>query len=120
MFRQKTLKYNIRGDEWKIVVYSPSIYVKRLGQDSAALTETDKKFIAFDAGEMTEGIVLHELVHVFVSYLNHDDANLTIDQFEEMMATMIERSGKELISISEDIWKKISKYKITLDESEKI
>ena len=114
-FRQKTIKFQIRGDEWKIILYSPTVFVKKF-LECSAITETEQKFVAFDISLMTEPIVLHELVHVYISYQHYGDAGLDLDQFEEIFCTMFEKQGHEIISLSQEIWNKIKKYKIVVDE----
>lgn len=110
MFRQKTYKFSIRGDEWKIVVLNPSIFNKKHG-DCEAIMDDNEKYAHFKTDEITEKAVRHELFHIFCSYLYHNSAKLTVDQFEESVAELLENHLDEYYKLSTVIYNKIAKHK---------
>ena len=110
---KKTINFELRGDKWKVVVYNPKIYNKKIDKDSRALTDDEEKSIYFKADSITERIVIHEICHAYISYCNLSDAGtLKPEDMEEIFCQMIEKQGEELLNTAKYIYKKISKYKV--------
>ena len=110
--KQKTFHFIVRGDNWKVIVYSPKTFVKKFDTKTAAWTMEYEKTMVFNAECLSERIVTHEVCHAFISYCNYSDADIKADDLEEIFCQMIEKQGEELISVAKYIYKKIEKYKV--------
>lgn len=109
-FRQKTFRFMIRGDEWKIVIFCSTLFKKKHG-DCTAIMDTDERWIHFRTDRITKMVVTHELFHVFCSYLYHNSADLSNDQLEESIAEFMEKHLDEYYNLIPVIFNKIIKYK---------
>lgn len=115
--KRKNLEHTIRGDKWKIKLLCPEYYTKQYGADSAALTLPKEKILAFSTDEISLNVVTHEVTHAFITYLHYEDANLSLDQLEEMFCSMMEHQGQELLDCAKELYKKMEPYYFPIDNS---
>lgn len=73
------------------------------------LTGTDGKCIFFVEGSVTKDVVTHELFHIYVSYFHLDSADVSVEQFEEIIAEFLEANLDKFIKKRNSIYNKLKK-----------
>jgi hypothetical protein len=99
----------IFGNKWKVFLAEEEKYIKIWGDTDAAHTLPSKKEIHFNDGELTQGIVRHELFHAFVSESSVDNSGLDGDQMEELAATLFEKHGDRITRLARKVYKELKK-----------
>ena len=79
----------INGEKWKYRFLSEKAADKVCGNITAH-TLPREKTIEFRASDFTFGVAVHELFHAYCSYLYLTSSNVTNDNFEEIIAEMLE------------------------------
>lgn len=88
---KRSKKIKILGVLWSYKILEDFNYDSKHGTDSAAYIEHDehKPFIRFRASDFSLPTVRHELFHAYVFGLHLSSADLSVDQFEEVVAEML-------------------------------
>lgn len=102
------MKIDIQGDTWTCSALNTKKYENKYGDDSLAMTLTDKKTIDFNKKSFTIETVRHELFHVFHYGLYLGSAeDLNKDDYEEILAEMVSNNLEKMIRISNKIYKEL-------------
>ncbi len=76
--------------------------------DASAVTMADTQEVFFIAEDFNLGLVRHEVRHTFLAELCIDDANLTIEQFEEINCTLDEKRWDDMGKLSLKVFETFS------------
>jgi hypothetical protein len=90
MTKNKHLTLKVKGIEWKVFIQTPAAYKRKHGNDSDAITYPDDKELHFKKDHVRFGTCLHEVWHLFIACSGINSASLTVDQFEEVSAEILE------------------------------
>lgn len=88
---------SIIGHPWAIDYLTPKQYVRKWGNDSYAITETDEKCIYFVQDFTNLETIRHELAHAYASQLSLTELQLDDDQVEEFFCELV---GKYALTIA--------------------
>ena len=77
------------------------------GFAALTLTGKDGPCLFFTEGNVTKGIVSHELFHLYVSYFHIDSADITVVQFEEIVAEFLEQNLDKFTKTRNKLFKKL-------------
>ncbi len=106
-----TVRFFVRGEVWQARVLTDSAYKKAHGKGSLAETLKDTRQLVFRAKGVTQGIVLHELVHAYFKYVPlGSTSDITAHDHEEIFAEFIEQAGVELIRLGHKLYKELRPY----------
>ena len=102
--------FNMNGYRWEVIITSPSHPCLRRSNGSYALGSCDNNCKTIYLNEFIPPdkllkVLCHEITHAAMFSYN---VNLSLDQ-EELVADLIATYGKEITSIADKIFKKISK-----------
>ena len=78
-----------------------------------ALTASDTKCLFLVEDSVTKNIITHELFHIYVYYLYLDSADVTLRQFEEILAEFFEETLDKFIKKRNSLYNRFKK----LDDS---
>jgi len=88
--KKNKLQINVHGFKWEILILPDDAYVKATNRpDTAGICYSNKRRIYLKAAEFSRALVIHELYHVYVSYLhlNSVDPNeISLKNYEEIHA----------------------------------
>lgn len=102
------VKAKIKGDTWSFYLVSEE-KMKSLREDGAdlgGLCLPETKQIYFEKSEFKLEFVKHELIHAYASYLHLGDTNnISLDDLEEIFASMFAADGEKIIRQARRIWK---------------
>lgn len=80
------------------------------GLEIAGLCIVGRKVILVEESSVTEQVVLHELIHAYYSDLHLGDTNdMTLDDMEEVAASLFSEKGEMLIAKAKKITKALIK-----------
>lgn len=101
-------KIKIKGCDWTVKLLTPKQYAKEASKDevygSAAYTTVEgSRKIVLQKGDVTVGIIRHELSHAIVSEAPILSAELTSHQVEEMMCEIIQKDWGLISKLTEEI-----------------
>lgn len=106
---------NIMDDAWEIYLLTEE-EAEELDQElndsegsfrALTLTGEDGRCIFFVEGSVSKSVVTHELFHLYVSYLHIDSADITIEQFEEIIAEFLEANLDKFIKTKNKLYNKL-------------
>ena len=107
--KQKIVTLTIKDKTWVFKLLNSSSYLKKHGDDSDAITMPTEKEVHFDKASLTIGVILHELMHVYVDESNTESARLTPDQVEELACTIVQEHYIDIIKYAHTIMDKFTK-----------
>lgn len=85
--------HTINDDVWTFVLVTEEEALEMDdGLGYAAMTDTKEKYMYITESNVSRGVVTHELFHLYVSYFNLNSADITVDQFEEIVAEFLENN----------------------------
>lgn len=108
----RSFKFKINDDSWEgyLITEDEALELDMKKNDIedgfAALTSTDDRCLFIVETHVTKNIIAHELFHIYVSYFHIDSANVTIHQFEEIVAEFLEVNLSKFIKKQNYIFKK--------------
>lgn len=106
----RKFKMRIHGDLWEFYKITLEEMDELAEDDSTkAITHLEEHTMFFVETEINKGLVIHELFHVEVSYMNLGSANISVDQFEEVVAEFLEYNLVKFTRLSNKIFNKINK-----------
>lgn len=79
------------------------------GFRALTLTGEDGRCIFFVEGNITKAVITHELFHLFVSYFHLDSADVTIEQFEEIVAEFLEANLDKFVKTKNKLYTALKK-----------
>lgn len=88
--KTKTFTITICGERWKYRILPKPKFKQLHGDNSDAVTETKQKRMDFKPEGVCIGTVRHELFHAYASYLFLNSSNIDKDDYEEIVAEMLE------------------------------
>lgn len=97
----------IIGDKWKIIIMEEDAFVRRFGNDTAAITILEDRKIYFHHNDFTKEIIRHEIYHAALFQTCTESASLTNDQFEEVACDVFGRFGPRLNRLANLIYKEL-------------
>lgn len=90
MTKNEHITINIKGIPWKIYVHNPTVYRRKHGSDSSAITYPEDYEIHFKKDHIRYGTVLHELGHALTWSSGSASTNMDKDQMEELIWGLME------------------------------
>ena len=102
--REMTL--DIKGNSWKFEVISDRTFIKRHGKehhDSGAVTSTPDNVVSFRKSSLSFHSIVHELIHVFVFESHTESMEQSLDDREELCASIISNNYFLIGSLAEKI-----------------
>jgi phosphoserine phosphatase len=108
--KNKTFSITINGDRWKFRIYSREEYEKKVGPDSSAATHPEKRLMSFHAEALSRGAIIHELFHAYCRSLYLESSNVARDDFEEIVAQMLEEKLDVIAEQATQMHKKMGAY----------
>lgn len=118
----RSFKQKINDDFWELYLITEEeaneLDEKLNGDDDGGfraltLTGEDGRCIFFVEGNVTKAVVTHELIHLFVSYFHLDSANITVEQFEEIIAEFFEANLDKFIKTRNKLYNNLKKLEQT-------
>lgn len=95
---------NIKGDVWNIYMI-PDHDTTISDEDAAAHTDFDLKESYFRKGDLSLGIVKHEVWHMYWGYTClSDTTSMTLSDIEEVSATMYEYNDDKMRATTIEIY----------------
>ena len=109
----KLVRTTINDDEWHIylVPQSDMRVIKDDDTDPAATTDTDTKEIHIVEEEFEYSILAHEVFHAYAHYLFLWDTELSIKDYEEVMANLFAYKGKAMQKKTDEIYAALLKLR---------
>ena len=101
------MKVQISNDTWKMIILETEEFEKRIGQDIAGLTDTQRKQIFFSEEDFNKELVVHELCHAYYSGLCLEATTLSNEQIEEVFCEMFAKHGSKILKQASQIYKKL-------------
>ena len=111
--RSKTFRITLQGKRWTYSVLSSGLYKKREGDDSDAMTHGSKRKMIFDASKLSLGACRHELFHAYCTNLYLNSAEISVDQFEEIVAEWAEDHLDEWAKKASEMYTKMRDSGVT-------
>ena len=102
--REMTL--DIKGTSWKFEVISDRVFNKKHGKehhDSRAVTSTPDNVVSFRSSSMYFHNIIHELIHIFVLESHTESMEQSLDDREELCASIISNNYFLIGSLAEKI-----------------
>lgn len=102
-------KISIKGVLYTYQALTPSKY-KKHNPESMAHVEKSKKEIIFDKSELSLKVVIHEVTHAFINQCHlGSTSDISLEDFEEVICELMEDHIFDIISVSEEIYRELSK-----------
>lgn len=95
----------IKGGLWEVSLLKDITYNKFYPKESAAITVRGSKKIIFNKEHYNKEVVIHELLHAFTAECCIHDADLTGHQTEEVIASLLEHSLKDIMVLANRLYK---------------
>lgn len=102
------MRLKIIDSYWKVKLITRDQFNAEF-ESGEALTDTDGKTVYFIKGAVNENVVRHEIFHVYFSHTLITSSDLTMDQTEEVAAELIGKYGKDIIEVSDKLYKRLMK-----------
>lgn len=111
-------KFKINEDTWMLYLLTEEEAIeldeKVNGDDAsgdpfAGMVTFEDRCLFLVESKANKGTILHELVHIYIDYMNLGSANLDVDQFEEVIAVWLENNVDKLIKMRDNIYRKYKK-----------
>lgn len=107
------ISFQVFGEKWTAYLYEPDTYEDKFGSDSEAITVSQKdtklREMHFNAEDFSEAVVRHEIFHVYHTNQYIGSAHLKSEQMEEVGAELFGIRGKEMIQLSDKLYKYFKK-----------
>ncbi len=88
--KTRTYSITINGDRWRYRVLPTASFEKKHGSDCAAVTSNERKTMEFDEEHLSRKTIIHELFHAHCRYLYLGSSSIAWEEFEEIVAEMLE------------------------------
>ncbi len=100
----------ICGDEWTYSILPQTDYDEDPELvDSTAYTDKRARRMVFCAEKFSRGAVVHELFHAYCKYLYLNSASISQDDFEEIVAEMLEDKIDIILTQTKEICRCLKK-----------
>ncbi len=105
------IKFKINGHNWRIkTVNTDEMREQRADGDFAGLCVPKDRMIFIDDDNVDFETVSHEMFHAYFNYLHLDDTiDLSINNFEEIMASWFCSNADEVIKKAKQLTKALQK-----------
>lgn len=108
MASKKFVTRSIKGAEWHFYLESSSVYKRKHGSDSDAITYIKEREVYFNRAEFDTNCVRHELFHIYVAESNiNSSPDFTKDDMEDLGAEIMGESGPLIIQEADFIHNKL-------------
>lgn len=97
------LKLDVKGHEWTVAILPKWRFERRFGASNLAFCDTEKRTLFFSKPSLTEEVLLHEMVHAYLSESCVDSAELTQKQTEEVAADLFSKYGARMIAQAREL-----------------
>jgi hypothetical protein len=113
----RSFKFKVNEDEWQGYLITED-EAKELdekfndvdiGFGALTLTKDDGRCLFVVEGHVTKNIIVHELFHIYVSYFCLGSTDVSLDDFEEIIAEFLELHLTKFIKKSNSLYKKFKK-----------
>lgn len=105
---QITTSVIINGDTWRFTILSTPVYTRKHSDiaDSAAISMVEQRIVDFSQDDFSESVLLHELIHVYFSYLCLDDTtSIGIGDAEEIFANFFVKYHNKILKTYHILYK---------------
>lgn len=104
----RSFTFKINDNTWTgaLITEEEAIELDTDGEGFSAMFSPTKKTLFVTEGNVTKEDIGHELTHLFVDSLCTTSANLTVDQFEEIIAEFIGHNVDKFIKKRNMLFKK--------------
>lgn len=108
MANKKFVRRNIKGAEWHFYLESPSVYKRKHGSDSDAITYPKEREVYFNKAEFDTNAVRHEIFHIYVAESNTNSSpDFTKDDMEDLGAEIVGEYGPLIVQDADFIHNKL-------------
>ena len=108
MAGKKFVTRTIKGAEWHFYLESGSVYKRKHGSDSDAITYVKEREVYFNRPGFDTSAVRHELFHIYIAESNTNSSpDFTKDDMEDLGAEIIGESGPLIMFDSDFIYNKL-------------
>lgn len=87
--KQNKVHVKIKDVEWTAYLLSDATYKRRMGSDSRALTDIERREIYFSKKYLDFETVVHEVIHALYESAMTVSADLTAAQVEEVFCELL-------------------------------
>lgn len=102
-----TVELFIIGQRWKVHLLDEKKYIRKWGDDSAALTAHTTYNMYFNEAELSLEVVLHEYFHAAMASMCITAAKLKPHQVEEVAADVFAQHGKSILKQGKKLYKEM-------------
>lgn len=109
---KRAVIFSVCGIEWRAKALGKKKYMKQADGDdkSVAITIMSRREILFLKRQLTIKNVIHEVFHAHAAYLHINNwMDLSLSDYEEIIAGMLEERIYPIIEISQHIFKTLKK-----------
>ena len=103
----RKIKFDILGKKWTLRLLKKKKYRAKNGSDSVAITDVNKRRIYLGPRGRDLETITHELFHAYLGECCTHSADLDEDSFEEIAAELVAKRGRELLTLAEELHRKI-------------
>jgi hypothetical protein len=98
----------IKGAEWHFYLESASVYKRKHGSDSDAITYIKEREVYFNRADFDTNCVRHELFHIYIAESNTNSSpDFTKDDMEDLGAEIIGEFGPLIVHEADFIHNKL-------------
>ncbi len=98
----------IKGAEWHFYLESASVYKRKHGSDSDAITYIKEREVYFNTAEFDTNCVRHELFHIYIAESNTNSSpDFTKDDMEDLSAEIVGEFGPLIVHEADFIHNKL-------------
>jgi len=103
------IRFKILGKVWILKLLPKKKFNDKYSARFLAVTEVDKRRIIAKLSGIDKETLVHELVHAYIGELCIHSMTLDHDNFEEFMAELVSKRGKEILVLGKHLSTKAQK-----------
>lgn len=105
----KEAEVTILGETWYATAMSDRDYTELYAEDDGEMGETDTDLytITFNRDKLTLRVVIHELVHAYLSMCCVEHTAIDKASFEEIVCDLFGKYGKTIVEQAEKLLKEL-------------
>lgn len=108
MASKKFVTRTIKGAEWHFYLESQTVYKRKHGSDSDAITYIKEREVFFNRPGFDTNVVRHELFHIYVAESNTNSSpDFTKDDMEDLGAEIMGEHGPLIVQEADFIHNKL-------------
>lgn len=114
----RCFKFKVGDEKWEAYLITEEEMIElNIDDEHFEVDEHTKGFVEFSdkcffiqEGCVSKGTVRHELFHVYINQHNLESADITTDQFEEVVATFLERHHDKYVKKVNELYRKYKRF----------